>query len=148
MRIALVVGTCFRRGCRAVSVALSLLLSGTVEASAHGVSPRLGSFYDGLLHVFFAPDQIAALLAVGLWLGLAQRALVRQALGALLAGACVGWLVPVVALRGVPFTLIACIVLVGGFLALNIRPLRLLAVFVSAVLGFAVTAANVFHRFR
>jgi hydrogenase/urease accessory protein HupE len=60
----------FRVGCFAILLPLSGALAMPARAEAHLVNTGLGPFYDGVSHLFISPEDLLAVLALGLLAGL------------------------------------------------------------------------------
>jgi urease accessory protein len=123
--------TSLRRG---LMLAVAAVVSVASPGYAHLVNTGFGSFYDGLTHLFVAPEDLLPVVALALLAGLAGPRSGRAVLFALpaawLAGSVLGFLVaPHVTM---PAVMAAVTIAVGGMVAAG-RPLPL-----ALVAGFAI----------
>ncbi len=118
-----------------------ILLCGAVQtAAAHSISPGMGAFYNGMLHPLLTVEQLLALLAAGLWLGLAELKMIRRALGILLLAGLGGWFIPLRFSAAAVWIFAAGTSLAGGMTALRRAPA--LALPLTALVGFAAASVG------
>lgn len=108
-------------------------------ALAHGGHGPAASFAAGLGHPPGGADHLLAMIAVGLWAGLAGGraiwALPAAFVGAMLAGGMLA--VRAVDLPGVEHTILASVIVIGALVALRLRVALPVAVAVVALFGLA-----------
>jgi hydrogenase/urease accessory protein HupE len=133
--------TSLRRG---LMLAVAAVVSVASPAAAHLMNTGFGAFYDGLTHLFVAPEDLLPVVALALLAGLdgprSGRAVLFALPAAWVAGSLLGFLVaPHVTM---PAVLAAVTVGVGGMVAAG-RPLPLVLVAGFAiVLGLLAGALN------
>ncbi|HXV49980.1 MAG TPA: HupE/UreJ family protein [Candidatus Binatia bacterium] len=119
------------------SAALFLLLTLPVPAEAHLVNTGLGPFYDGVSHLFIAPEDLLVVLALGLLAGLGGPQHGRVVLFSLTGAWIAGGLVGLTHTREIAFPLgtMVSFVVAGALVALD-RKLPLAAILAfSTLLG-------------
>jgi urease accessory protein len=123
----------------AVPLGLALIVTPIPEAQAHLVTTGLGPFYDGLAHVWFAPEDAISVLAIALLSGMSGKSTGRAALLTLpmawCAGALLGLHAEVTPIAS--WVTVATFVGLGGLIASNCRLSVSAAVCLSIVLGLA-----------
>jgi hydrogenase/urease accessory protein HupE len=121
----------------AVSFAVSALLFSTMPAHAHLNSTGMGPAYDGIVHFFMSPEDIAAVLALALFSGLRGPEFSRRTLFVLpfawFAGGIVGLFSSTWSGNGALSAL--WLLLLGGLLAFNARTSLKLLTALAALLG-------------
>lgn len=112
---------------------LLMLLSGA--AQAHPLSQHIGGLAAGIIHPLTGWDHLAAMLAIGIWIGQTRRMaftrLSAACLGALVAGGVLGMNLTVSVEGG----LIASLFALGLLIALAARPAPVWAAVAVAVFG-------------
>ena len=121
----------------AVSFAISVLLLTTMPAHAHLNSTGMGPAYDGVVHFFMSPEDIAAVLALALFSGLRGPEFGRRTLFVLPLAWFAGGLVGLFSSTwGGSAALSALwLLLLGGLLAFNARTSLKLLTALAALLG-------------
>lgn len=129
---------------RPLCAAFVLLALFPVAAFAHAGGPGASTFAAGLAHPLGGADHVLAMVAVGLWAGLAAGralwAMPASFVAAMLGGGVLG--AAGLALPGVEPLILASVIVTGAAAALAIRPPLPLALAVLAVFGAAHGAAH------
>jgi hydrogenase/urease accessory protein HupE len=130
-----------RRAICAVALSAAFLIAQITGAHAHLVTTGLGPFYDGFVHVLFAPEDALAIFALALLSGMSGILGGRAVLFTLPAAWCIGALVglhaPAAQSTSMPWLTIATFLGLGILIAVNCRLSALAMAGLSITLGLA-----------